>query len=336
MMEKEIKLEEIEKDEILEGFAGEGISVDTIGKHLYRSGLLVKLIIGRMRLKYEYDFKALGIDFNETSSKDFAKGHMQNGKISILPMYLEKKLTSIEGSLRNRQKRMATGFEGQFMPLDSYTEFKADFENTRKEYFAVRDEILNNWDTLIEDYKKRLEVLLQDVNAIEKEVVYDKMIGMIPGKEAYANSFKMMLSVKTMPQVSEDEGLHDEINEVIAKDIVSVVHETVAGCLEKAFSLANSAAKGYREGEIGIRTVGAIRTISTTLRNRNVVANNPIIEEVALLFDEAAASEDRDEMASVAEIIMAKTYCYAKKNSLPLPKQTVISEEDLERINQYA
>lgn len=336
MLEKEIAIEQLEHEEMLQGFKGEGIDVATIGKHLYRNGVLVRLVIGRNRLKYEFDFKALGIDFSKTNSSDFAKGHMEKGKISLLPLHLEKKLSSIEGSLRNRQKRMATGFDGQFMPLASYIEFREDFDATRKEYFALKDEIVDMWESLVLDYKDRLGTLLQDLNAIERENVHNSMINIIPQKEDYRNSFKMFMSVKTMPQVEEESGLHAEINEIIAQDIIGVVFETIAGCIDKSFVLANSAVKGYREGEISIRTVGAIRKIPTTLRTRNVVANNPKIEEVAMLFEEAAASGDRDEMAGIAEIILAKTFVYATKNNLPLSGTPALPREDLVRLDELS
>ena len=331
--ELDINLDSLEEQELLSCFKNEeGISVERISDHLFRSGVLVKLIIGRKRLKFSYDFKGLGIDFEKTNSKDFVLGHMENGKISVLPLHLEKRLTSIEGALRNRQKRLSTGFNDQYMPLENYTEFKKDFETTRQEFFMVRDEILDIWENLIEEYKLKLDVLLKDVNAIERDRIYREMVNVIPSKQEYKDSFKMLMSVKTMPRIEADDDLNDEIANIIKKDIVGVIYETVQRCLDKACSLANSAVSGYSKGEISIRTLGAIKRISTTLRTNNVVANNDVVEEIAVLFDEAANLKSPDEISQIMEIILAKGYVYANKNSITLSFNPVLPSHELERI----
>lgn len=333
MIEREIELEQLEQEELLAGFKGEGISVEQIGRHLYRSGLLVKLVIGRIRLKYSVDPKALGVDFSDLASGEFARDHLENGKISMLPIVVEKRLNSLEGALRNRQKRLAVGFDGQFLPLDSYSEFKKDFENTRKEYFAVRDDIVALWDTYVSAYKEKLRDLLSELNAIERGVVYDRMIANIPTAKEYQDSFKMLMVVKTMPQVEEDSGLHDEINQILAKDIVSVVFETIAGCLDKVVKLANSAIRGNEDGDIPPRTIGAIRTLPVTLRTRNVVANNPMVEELAELIHQASQASEQSELATTMEIVESLAYCYATDNNIPLSVKPTMKESSMRKLN---
>ena len=336
MFEEEIKIDNLEQQQILDGFKGEGISIQSISEHLFKNGVLVKLVIGRKRLKYSYDFKGFGIDFEKTNSNEFATEHMENGKISVLPIYLEKRLTSIEGSLRNRQKRLSTGFNDQYMPLVSYAEFKKDFEVTRQEFFNVRDEIITNWDSLVENYKERLAMLLRDLNAIERDHLYNEMVNSIPSKEEYKKSYKMFMNVKTMPKLDQSDDLDDEITAIMSKDIVAVIYETVQGCLEKACVLSNSAINGFKNGEIGSRTLGAIKTISNTLRTRNVVANNPKVNEVADLFDEAVSIENQDDLASMMEIVLAKSYVYADDNNIPLKINPVLSLESLRRIDNLS
>jgi hypothetical protein len=164
------------------------------------------------------------------------------------------------------------------------------------------------------------------------------MIAYIPSKEEYKRSFKMIMSVKTMPQVERNSGLHDEINNIIAKDIVSVIFETVAGCLQKSFKLANSAVNSYKEKlDIPAKTYGAIKRISPTLRTRNVaINNNAVVNEIADLFDEAAKAEDKDEVATICEVILAKSYIYAVDNDLPIKGEPTIKEEDLRMICKFS
>jgi hypothetical protein len=224
------------------------------------------------------------------------------------------------------------------MPIQSYVDFKKDFEVTRKEYFAIRDEIIYKWDSFINDYKNRLKLMLNEVNAIEKDRFYKQMISNIPTKEEYKESFKMLISAKTIPQVDKNSGLHDEINNIIAKDLVGVIFETIAGCLQKSFKIANSAVKSYRDTlNISSKTLGAINKIPTVLKTRNVAANNnSMISEIIDLFQEASEIDDMDEKASICEIILAKSYIYALDNELPIKGSPAIKESDLRNIYEIS
>jgi len=68
------------------------------------------------------------------------------------------------------------------------------------------------------------------------------------------------------------------------------------------------------------------------LRTNNVVANNDVVEEIAVLFDEAANLKSPDEISQIMEIILAKGYVYANKNSITLSFNPVLPSHELERI----
>lgn len=328
IMEKMLDLDQVNQESLLEGFPN--MSMEEISKHLFVSGVMVEVYCGRARLKQSYDFKGFGVDISKTNSSDFANDHMEKGKISLLPLAIEKKLNSIEFGIRSKLKKLAIGGNGKFMPLQDYIEFKEDFELAKKEYFHIRDEIISQWDDIVHNYKEKLSILMSDFGVIEKEIFYNQLIRAIPRKEEYEKSFWMVMNTKTIPIAEENSAIHEEIAKIIERDIVSIIFDTTVTSLSRTFKLCNSAIRNFLKGDaIAPKTFGAIRKESLVLKNRNTVANNPLISELAILLDEAKDASDQDEVISICEFALAKIYCYCEDNGIPLDEKPVIAPSKL-------
>jgi len=334
------KINSVETQKILEGLKSDGINVigvEDLGQFAKQAGVVVRITCGRIRMVRDLNLKALGVNVKNTREdvQQFMSDHVSSGKIFIIPEQFEKRLAVIEGSLRNKKSKMCVGYNDNYMPIGSIPAFKEILEESKTSYFALRDDIACQWESIIKDFKVDLESMLSDLEALDKTTLYRDIIKSIPSKQDYINSFYMGMNVKTFPIVETidifDEGLDKEIRDSIEGDLVAMAYESIGSVLNEAFVIANSMLTTFSLTKaIPIRTRGSAFKMPETLRVRNVFSN-PRIEEVAAMFDDVREMSFED-MAAQSELILSKIFLYKKETGLKIDSKCILSDNVLESI----
>lgn len=130
--------------------------------------------------------------------------HMNNGEIHVLPQKIRKKLEdfdqkvisfiqeSMDSSLGRDQRIL--GFVKQ--DEDESERFLEKLNQYREEYFELRDEILSQYDTLVENFISLFVNSL--VKKENREKVRASLKETIPSKEEYGNSFVLSVEEQDM------------------------------------------------------------------------------------------------------------------------------------------
>lgn len=130
--------------------------------------------------------------------------HMNNGEIHVLPKKIRKKLEdfdqkvisfiqeSMDSSLGRDQRIL--GFVKQ--DEDESERFLEKLNQYREEYFELRDEILSQYDTLVENFISLFVNSL--VKKENREKVRASLNEIIPSKEEYGNSFVLSVEEQDM------------------------------------------------------------------------------------------------------------------------------------------
>ena len=325
------KFDEEKTRQLIEEIREQGmdVSVENLAQYIRTQGLIVKVHVGGGKSVYELSPKAYGIDEDNLGSetKELLAKHVKRSKISLLPNTYSKKLENLESNLRMQCRRNSIGYDNSFMPMETYKEFVEFFKETQKEYMAVRDEIMDKYDFLVKRFKEITRISLEELNAIDLEGQYNKIVGRFGGepgdpayekfKEKYKNSFYMSLSVKAFPVTENLDMFEDDIKRQIQdglnQETVQTLYEIIGNALNDAFTsvakIINSAQKN--DGKVAPRTLGSIDDCIKRVKQKNIFANakiNSIIQDVEVMM---ANSSDSDILLQNAEIVLSKIYSYA-------------------------
>ena len=117
---------------------------------LMKEGVLVSLHIGRWRAKSRLTWHDLGIEVNGDDEELIDLVDL--GQKRLLPTALLKKLEAVESGARKYLNKAAyRTYWGHFVPVTAYAGVKEKLDEYRARYFAIRDEIVSNYDALIEE-----------------------------------------------------------------------------------------------------------------------------------------------------------------------------------------
>lgn len=315
------------------------IGVEDLNMYLRKQGLITKVHVGRKRNYVEVSPKIFGVDLSKQGEdlNEFFKQHMEMGKIKFIPDSDEKKLINIESAVRMQKRRNSIGYDDSFIPLPLFREFQILFEEKKKEYFEVRDGIVDKWDDLILRFKTILKISLDALNSVDKEKVYTSIIERLPSKEEYANSFYMNISAKAFP-VSEnlemfDEDIQKQINQGITEETIVTMYDIIANTLNDAFENVNKVIIGLTKNDkIASKTLGSIKKTADRIGQKNIFSNKMIDEIKEDIKELPKLSSNTDEVLSMAEVILSKAYGYAKELGLDSSintKNCSLSEDEL-------
>ncbi|WCK57658.1 hypothetical protein PP175_26855 (plasmid) [Aneurinibacillus sp. Ricciae_BoGa-3] len=328
-------------EELVAGLQKDGVSVgiEDLSSYLRTQGLIVQEHIGRKRNYVKVSPKLFGVDLTQkgTEVNEFFKQHMQMGKISFIPEEYEAKLVKIDNGVRMNRKRNAIGYDYKFMTLDSYNTFVEFVETKKKEYFETRDEILAKWDFLIERFKELLKNTLDDLQAIDKDKVFQTIMSRIPSKTEYADSFYMTVGAKAFP-VTENldmfsKDIQDQIKDGLNQDTVSTLYEIVGNTLNDAFENINKVLVAIQKNQKpGSKPLTAVKSSAKRIGQKNIF-NNPKIEDIRKsMLAMLEFSPNYDFMSEEGEIITAVIYGYAKELEIEHTinlQSSPLSEEEL-------
>lgn len=334
-------------EELLKELKAKGlvVGVEDLGHYIRKKGVIVKEHIGRKRNYIEISPKLFGVDVNQKAEelKEFFKEHIQMGKLKFIPDSDEKKLINIESSVRMQRRRMSIGYEDSFMPIETYKEFLKEFEEKKKEYFSVRDGILSRWDVLLNRFKEILKVSLDELNAVDKDVIFKTICSKLPTKAEYANSFYMELSVKAFPVVDNldmfDESLQKQIKEGLNEDTIATLYEILGNTLDDAFENVSKVLEGIQKNrKVPNKTMGAIKKTAERIAQKNIFHNIRIDQIKNSILEMIQHSNDIEVAAEYCENILAEIYGYAKElgiDSLIKTQDSPLTEEELLEIYRF-
>ncbi len=126
------------------------IQKDVLATQLSQEGYIYDVHIGRTRFATKLRPEDVGLDPDNEAHKDFIKRYLSLGRKLLLPADILRKLDQIEGKIRRvvDEKYSIPTVAGSFVPFKNVELMKAEVERLKEEYFAVRDEILDRYDSI--------------------------------------------------------------------------------------------------------------------------------------------------------------------------------------------
>lgn len=340
-----VRFNDEETKKLIEGLKQEGliVGIEDLSKYIRQKGLIVKEHVGRKRNYIELSPHLFGVDVQKNEAlKHFFSEHLKMGKIQFIPDSHEKKLKSIESSLRMARKRLSIGYENSFMTIDAYKDFVSTYEEKKQKYFDVRDEILSMWDTLVSSFKDSLRVTLDELGAIERNELFSAICSKLPTKEEYKDSFYMTITVKAFPVAENldvfDEDVRKQIEHGLQEDTIRVMYEIIGNTLNDAFESVSNMMRSVKEyGSIQNKTISGLKTTAKRLGEKNIFHNDQI-ESIRESLLQLSCEKNADVLLSEGECLVAFIYGYAKQLGVEELIETgncLLTEQELLEIYEF-
>lgn len=315
----------------------ENVNVEDLGLLLRQSGLLVKVHVGRARGAKKVNLKALGI--NDKEVLEFMKEYFKNGEFNYIGIRKNQDFAKVESNLRKELASRAIGYDGQFLTIEDYKEFKKIFEKEKVRYLEMRDNVYNDWDNIIGEFKTNLKDALFKLGCQDPNI-YQSILDSIPSQDKYRDSFYVSISLKAFPVLENanffDPEIADLLEDTQQNELASCVNEVTGNVLGLAFkTLDNTLNKCSETGKVEYRTRNTLMTTSKKLTRRNI-AGNQFIFNVAMEFDKCHSlleNKEYDDFLDVGEDVLIKIYGHLKELHLLEYinfKNTMYSEEELD------
>ena len=166
-MVKQIDIEKTNK--LLKGL-GKDVEIENIDTYLQKQGVVVDVSVGRLRIPVTLDPKVYGINIKENDDLNlFFSQHIKNSKLVFISKEKEKKLQSLETNVRQKLTSMSVGYNKKYLPIETYKEYEIFFEEKKREYLKIRDEIVSDWDNTVKLFAIQLDNSLSQLNSLDKE-----------------------------------------------------------------------------------------------------------------------------------------------------------------------
>lgn len=286
----------IHQKKLLEGLrdklGGDGIELNirSLANFTAENGILCSVRCGRRRGRVSLPPKLLGIQPEKWIGKDreFYNSHISMGNLTIIPKEYESKLNQLDSRARRLVQNIS--INGSYVPLAAYSELRDDFEEIRKQYLSVIDEVADQWEDLrssfIEGLRETVEARgRRKMQKTDRERLVNSIIAAIPTAEQYRSSGYLRLEVRAFPTtgVTTDglsPDLEDVLNQTWRNDVVSNAIRGIEASIGQVFVQACTAAKGYVErGKFSQRTLNTLVRVSARVKKTNVFAN-PLLDSL--------------------------------------------------------
>lgn len=310
-------------NELIEQLKAKGhiTSVSDLSAMIRQSGVILSETIGRKRSYVEVPTELYGVSLakKEEGTQKFFKSHVKKGKISYIPDDYEKKLVNVEGRARIARRRACIGFNQKFMPMEDYDKFADKFNVWKQEYFEIRDNIVRDWDKLIADFKENLIKSAKDLNAIDLEILIDTIMGKIPTKTEYADSFVMELYAEAFPVADNLAMFTPKAQEAMRKtadeNAIKAMYQFISENLDKLFVQASKLIISIKDGRGNGNSIKQMSTLAKQVRKNNVL-DNDVVTALAEDADKIGRMNDKDEILDASEALYLKAFAYAKELKL--------------------
>lgn len=233
---------------------------------------MVDLGIGRSRMSIAIESEWLGIDLNSAEKKAFFEEHVELGKFHIMPKSKEKELQNFEQKVRMAFRRTAIPYKLggnpiHFMTKKQYEMYKEAFKVYEKEYFNILNEILEQYDDIVNGFISMFEQTISKKKDREKFV--KQMKEQIPLKDFFEESF--YINFEQAMSVDLDKN-------------PKIASKFLGRCLAISYKLANMIEETLKKNSvIPNKTLGAIRKNMELIADANI-ADHPKINEILKSF----------------------------------------------------
>ena len=316
---------------------GPGISAKTgdLAEFTRQNLVKVEAHVGRNRGYIPMPAKQLGFKAEKlgANGKAFYDGHMQAGRLSLIPTKVEARFGCLEARLRNaiRHAEVCDGM----IPIATYDMLKASYEDIRKEYLEARDEVVADWDTLVRDFQCGAEEMLGGVRMQKRarEQLYKVICAQIPSKENYERSFYMGLSVTAFPASAAPDGLSASVAADIERswkdNVVGTALKSIELAIGEGFSMLGKAATAYAErGVIPSKTLDAMARYGSDMAWKNVF-QNPALSMLARRMKAVGTAVGTEAKEVIIEEGLLDMWGYAKQMGLSLELSVTPFTEDV-------
>lgn len=308
-------------DELVEEMKKKGhiVTLNDLSNMIRQSGLIIREKIRRKRSYIEVSPKMYGVNISQKQhdTQEFFKNHVKTGRISFIPDIYEKELTNVEGKARIARRRACIGYDEKYMTMADYEEFQKKFDVWTAEYYAIRDKIVAQWDTLIASFKKSLESSLKDLNSVDQEKLMETILSRIPTKDEYADSFEMRLQIEAFPVADNLAMFTPEIQSAMAETVneeaVKAMYQMIGSNLDAIFSQCSRLIVSLRkDGKVNLRSVKMMSSIAKQIRKNNIIDNDKI-SELAERADGLGKLTDMGDIAVESDKLLLEAFAYAKE-----------------------
>jgi len=322
-MSKVAKLLE-ELDAQMKRESNSGISIRKLGAHIGDNVVAVNISIrcptGRTQLP-DLVQKQSQENLHERGEA-FYKDQVSKASITLIPKEFRNEITRIEKGIRRRKDDLC--IVKDYMPTEAFMGFKQDFEQARNELFAVRDNIVANWDSIRADYEEGVKDMLENIQMPDfmRNKIQGDLLAAIPEKDQYAKGFSVTMKVYAFPAVPENHpGLSSSIGDTITEtwkdDVVSTAVLAIERSVGEGWERLNAAMRQYlRYGSIRSNTAGTIAKFAKNLGFKNVFQNKLLSELAKKLEGITSLSEEQQAVLIEDSIVMV--YQYAKDAQIHL------------------
>lgn len=314
---------------LLEGLAGEGIklNVRNLAKFTAENGILVQVRCGRRRGRVSLPPKLLGLrpEKWEAGNQNFFETHVQMGQLTLVPKEMDLRLNQLDTRVRRLVQTYSVN--GSYMPLSVYSQFREEFEEIRKEYLEVIEEVAQAWDSIRTNFTKGVTDL---VNTMGKRAILQRdretfvrgIISSIPTAAAYRGAAYMELEVRAFPTTGvTSEGLAPDIQDVLNRtwrdDVVSNAVKSIETSIGQVFAQTCRTAEIYaKTGKMDQRNINSLSRIADRVTKLNVFAN-PMLAKLGKRLAKLSGMND-EQLEDVVESAILDTVEYAKSTGINL------------------
>lgn len=126
------------------------IQKDILATRLTQEGYLITPHVGRTRFAVKLQPKDVGLDPQDPEHKEFIENYLILGSKLLLPAETLRKLDRIDKQIRRavEEEYGIPTCMGSFVPYKNLEPMKKKMEELKTEYFAVRDSLIENYETI--------------------------------------------------------------------------------------------------------------------------------------------------------------------------------------------
>lgn len=256
----------------------------------------------------------LGVDIAKNDDlKGFFDEYVENNKVSFFGKnnVWWNKTQSIAKSAHKKKIEMSLDGKSYMTPT-ILREYKVFLDEKKGEFFAARDELVNEYENAVLEFRHKLEnkLLSNTLSGLtwdERQDIIGRVMRRIPSKEKFYKSFKVELSHTKFALSGE---VVEEFQEDVLDETVDRVYDITGRTLAVIFSKMNKI-YGYIDKNGSITKTYREMLVETAqdITNRNVFDNH-ILENIR---EDMLAMEglDADTIADLCETAISSVYCYA-------------------------
>lgn len=252
--------------------------VAELPKLFQRSLVEINLKAGKGSFKTTLNEKDLDFVGSTDETKEFIKKYLEERKLMFFPKKKEADIDRISSRNRAYIRRAAlkSGINGYYVSLSNFRDIMKKFEESKKEFFDERDDLIENLETYKKIFKDSTLKMLKEKKVDNVEEVLQSLVDKFPTKDQLMKDFYFELTVQPYPVLSTVEDMDPAIASVIEDGASATAIDTfygiVGSILGNLFDRVAKTMEVYSESNlIPNKTKGGIRTTLENALSDNVI-----------------------------------------------------------------